>query len=83
LKTGLGYVSGSRRKETESKEPINMIKFQVSRQSDHESTLSPKANKDKAIPDKKQRSKDGATIAKKKATLQVPKFLLWLLLLLF
>jgi transposase InsO family protein len=32
-----------------------MIKFQVSRQSDHESTLSPKANKDKMIPDKKQR----------------------------
>jgi hypothetical protein len=29
--------------------------FQVSRQSDHVSTLPPKANKDKMIPDKKQR----------------------------
>jgi hypothetical protein len=32
-----------------------MIKFQVSRQSYHVSTLSPKDNKDKMIPDKKQR----------------------------
>jgi hypothetical protein len=55
LKTGLGYVSGSSSKQTESKEPVKMIKFQVSRQSDHVSTLPPKANKDKMIPDKKQR----------------------------
>jgi hypothetical protein len=32
LKTGLGYVSGSRRKQTKSKETVKMIKFQVSRQ---------------------------------------------------
>jgi hypothetical protein len=32
-----------------------MIKFQVSIQSNHVSTLPPKANKDKMIPDKKQR----------------------------
>jgi hypothetical protein len=32
-----------------------MIKFQVNRQSDHESTMSPKANKYKMIPDQKQR----------------------------
>jgi hypothetical protein len=55
LKTGLGYVSGSSSKQPESKESVKMIKFQVSRQSDHVSTLPPKANKDKMIPDKKQR----------------------------
>jgi hypothetical protein len=55
LKTGLGYVNGSRNKHPERKEPVKMIKFQVSRQSDHESTLSPKSNKEKMIPDKKQR----------------------------
>ena len=55
LKNGLGYVSGSRNKQTESKERAKMIKFQVSRQLDHVSTLPPKANKDKMIPDKKQR----------------------------
>jgi hypothetical protein len=60
-----------------------MIKFQVSRQSDHVSTLPPKANKDKMIPDKKKKmEKDGETNAKKKAILQVPKFLPWLLFLL-
>jgi hypothetical protein len=32
-----------------------MIKFQISRQSDHVSTMPPKTNKDKIIPDKKQR----------------------------
>jgi hypothetical protein len=32
-----------------------MIKFEVNKQSDHVSTLPPKANKDKMIPDKKQR----------------------------
>jgi hypothetical protein len=32
-----------------------MIKFQVNRQSDHVSTLPPKANKDKMISNKKQR----------------------------
>jgi hypothetical protein len=53
LKTGLGYVSGSRNKQTESKELVNMIKFQVSRQLDHVSTLPPNVNKDKMIPDKK------------------------------
>jgi hypothetical protein len=55
LKTGLGYVNGSSNKQPESKELVKMTKFQVNRQSDHESTLSPKANKDKMIPDKKQR----------------------------
>jgi chromosome segregation ATPase len=55
LKIGLGYVSGSRSKQKENKEPIKMIKFQVNRQSDHVSTLPPKYNKDKMIPDKKQR----------------------------
>jgi hypothetical protein len=55
LKTSLGYVSGSSNKQTESKEPVKMIKFQVSRQSDHVSTLPPKANKYKMIPDNKQR----------------------------
>jgi hypothetical protein len=55
LNTRLGYVSGSRSKQPKRKEPVNMIKFQVSRQSDHVSTLPPKANKDKMIPDKKQR----------------------------
>jgi hypothetical protein len=55
LKIGLGYVSGSRIKQTESKEPVKMIKFQISRQSDHVSTLSPKYNKDKMIPDQEQR----------------------------
>jgi len=39
LNTGLGYVSGSRRKQTESKETVKMINFQVSRQTDHVSTL--------------------------------------------
>ena len=51
LKIGLGYVSGSSNKQLERKGPVKMIKFQVSRQSDHEITLSPKANKDKMIPD--------------------------------
>jgi hypothetical protein len=55
LKTGLGYISGSSKKQTEIKEPVKMTKFQVSKQSDHVSTLPPKANKDKMIPDKKQR----------------------------
>jgi hypothetical protein len=55
LKTGLGYVGGSSCKQTEIKEPVKMIKFQVSRQSDHVSTLPPKANKDKMILDQKQR----------------------------
>jgi hypothetical protein len=55
LKTSLGYLNGSSNKEPEIKEPIKMIKFQVRRQSDHESTMSPKANKDKMIPDKKKR----------------------------
>ena len=55
LKTGLGYVSGSSSKQIESKEPVKMIKFQVSRKSDHVSTMSPKSNKYKMIPDKKQR----------------------------
>jgi hypothetical protein len=55
LKTGLGYVNGSRSKQRESKEPVKMIKFQVSRQSDHVSTMPPKANQDKMISDKKQR----------------------------
>jgi hypothetical protein len=54
LKTGLGYVSGSSSKQTENKEPIKRIKFQVSRQSDHVSNLPPKANKYKIIPDQKQ-----------------------------
>ena len=53
LKTGLGYVSGSRNKQPESRESVKMIKFQVSRQSNHVSTLPPKANKDRMIPDKK------------------------------
>jgi hypothetical protein len=52
LKTGLGYVNGSSNKQLESKEPVKMIKFQDSKQSDHESSMSPKANKDKMIPDK-------------------------------
>jgi hypothetical protein len=83
LKTGLGYVSGSSSKQIESKEPVKMIKFQISRQSDHVSTLSPKANKEKMIPNKKTKiSKDGAKNTKKKAILQVPKFLSWLLFLL-
>jgi len=55
LKTGLGYVNGSRNKQPKIKEPVKMIKFQVSRQSNNESTLSPKYNKAKMIPDKKQR----------------------------
>jgi hypothetical protein len=55
LKTGLGYVSGSSNKQSESKEAVKMIKFQVNKQSDHVSILPPKANKDKMIPDKKQR----------------------------
>jgi hypothetical protein len=76
LKTRLGYVSGSISKQSKSKEPINMIKFQVTRQSDHVSTLPTKANKDKMIPDKKQRyQKMEQRMQKKKAILQVPKFL--------
>jgi hypothetical protein len=55
LKTGLGYVSGSSSEQPERKESVKMIKFQVNRQSDHVSTLPPKDNKDKMIPDKKQR----------------------------
>jgi hypothetical protein len=47
LKNGLGYVSGSRSKQLEMKELVNMIKFQVSTQSYHVSTLPPKVNKDK------------------------------------
>jgi hypothetical protein len=35
LKTSLGYVNGSNNKQPESKEPVKIIKFQVSRQSDH------------------------------------------------
>jgi hypothetical protein len=54
LNAGLGYVTSSRSKQIESKEPINIIKFQVSRQSDHVSTLPPKTNKDKMIPNKKK-----------------------------
>ena len=53
LKTGLGYVSGSSSKEPERKELVNMVKFQVNRQSNHVSTLPPKDNKDKMILDKK------------------------------
>jgi hypothetical protein len=55
LKTGLGYVSGSSNKQLESKELIKMIKFQVSRQSDHVNNLPPTTNEDKMIPDKKLR----------------------------
>jgi hypothetical protein len=55
LKTGLGYVSGSSIKQPESKDPVKMIKFQVSRQLDHVSTLPPEANKDKMISNEKQR----------------------------
>jgi hypothetical protein len=55
LKTSLGYVNGSSRKQPKSKEPVKLIKFQVSRQPDHENNLSPKANKDRMILDKKQR----------------------------
>jgi hypothetical protein len=58
LKTGLGYVSGSSSEETESKDPTKMIKFQANRQLDHESTMSPKDNKDKMILDKKQRDRN-------------------------
>jgi hypothetical protein len=54
LKTSLGYVSGSSSKQPKSKEPVKMIKFQVSRQSDHVNTLPPTANEDKMIPDKKK-----------------------------
>ena len=54
LKTSLGYVSGSSNKQPERKEPVKMIKFQVSRESDHVNTLPPTSNKDKMIPDKKQ-----------------------------
>jgi hypothetical protein len=50
LNTSLGYVSGS-----SNKDPVNVIKFQVNKQSDHVSTPPPKTNKDKMIPDKKQR----------------------------
>jgi hypothetical protein len=52
LLTGLGYESGSSNKQPERKEPLNMIKFQVKRQSDHVSTMPPKANQDKMISDK-------------------------------
>jgi hypothetical protein len=55
LNTSLGYVNGSSNKQLERKELVKMFKFQVSRQSDHESTLSLKYNKDKMIPDKKKR----------------------------
>jgi hypothetical protein len=55
LNTSLGYVSVSSSKQTKSKESVKMLKFQVSRQLDHVITLPPKANKDKMIPDKKQR----------------------------
>jgi hypothetical protein len=58
LKTGLGYVNGSSNKQPQRKEPVNMIKFQVNIQSDHESNLSPKDNKDKMIPDKNQRDQN-------------------------
>jgi hypothetical protein len=54
LKNNLGYASGSNNKQTESKEPVKIIKFQVNTQFDHVSTLPPKANKDKMIPDKKK-----------------------------
>ena len=50
LKTGLGYVSGS-----SNKEPVNMVNFQVSRRSDHVNTMPPTDNKDKMIPNQKQR----------------------------
>jgi hypothetical protein len=53
LNIGLGYVSGSSIKHPENKESVKMIKFQVSIQSNHVSTLPPKANKDKMIPHKK------------------------------
>jgi hypothetical protein len=55
FKTGLGYVSGSSSKQTESKEPVKMIKFQNNKQLVHVSTMSQKDNKDKMIPDKKKR----------------------------
>jgi hypothetical protein len=54
LKTGLLYVSGSSSELQESKDSVKMIKFQVSRQSDHVSTLPANANKEKMIPDKKK-----------------------------
>jgi hypothetical protein len=82
LNISLGYVSGSRIKQTKRKEPVKMIKFQVNRQSDHVSTLPPKANKDKMIPDKKKISEYRETNAKNKAILQVPKFIPSLLFLL-
>jgi hypothetical protein len=83
LKTALGYVSGSSNKQTRRKESVKMIKFQVSKQTNHVSTLSPKSNKDKMIPNKKKKiSENGTTNSKKKANLQVPKFLPWLLFLL-
>jgi hypothetical protein len=55
LKNVLGYVSCSSSKQPKSKYLVKMIKFQVSRQSDHVSTLPPKDNKDKMIPYQKQR----------------------------
>jgi hypothetical protein len=83
LKTGLGYVSVSSNKKPEIKEPVKMIKFQVNRQSNHVSTPPSKTNKDKMILDKKTKiSNYGSRNSKKKAILQVPKFLPWLLFLL-
>jgi hypothetical protein len=55
LNTGLVYENGSSNKQLESKEPVKMIKFQVSRQLEHVSTMPPKSNQDKMIPNKKQR----------------------------
>jgi hypothetical protein len=55
LNIGLGYVSGSSNKQIERKYLVKMIKFPFSRQSDHVSTLPPKSNKEKMIPDKKKR----------------------------
>jgi hypothetical protein len=39
LNIGLGYVNGSNNKQPKRKELVKMIKFQVSRQSNHEITL--------------------------------------------
>ena len=58
LKIGLGYVSDSSSKQPKRKELVKMIKFQVSRQTNHESTLSPKDNKYNMIPNKKQRDQN-------------------------
>jgi hypothetical protein len=54
LNTGLGYISSSSNKQLESKELVKMIKFQVNKQSHHVSTMPPKSNKDKMIPDQKK-----------------------------